>query len=384
MNFLLQMIGRATLNATGIRLTPGQLMWKAATTAATERNFSGALQAYQKYAEMRGGHRSTGELLIRGHLHLAVREYAEAGHYFSAGIARLHGEQEAGSLVWEFSDMAGGADTLPGTRMDENQTNRLERLIDVADAHLRQGRYVRAQESFQQARAMVDTLLAAQAGIVVANAREKGEADAGSARPLVGLAKLGDLLLRMLGRTHLAANVAVGLRERSLRDDLAAWATTGEDVHELLRTEFETMREGVRLNPDHAEMHYRLGLVARAIGDLETAERAFRRVVQLHPHHLLSASRLAATLLQREKTEAVMPLLAVAFAVPAETLKRYEGLAEAAGDRPAFERAVVRLCHDVGGKSNCRSVRANLAFALGELGLLDEERAAWREMVSTP
>ena len=276
--------------------------------------------------------------------------------------------------------MTGGTDNR--TRMDENHTNRLERMIDAADAHLRQGRYVRAQESFQRARAMVDTLLAAQAGIIVADARENGEAEAGSARPLVGLAKLGDLLLRMLGRTHLAANVAVGLRERSLRDDLAPWATTGENVDDLLRGEFEALREGARLNPDHAEMHYRLGLVARAIGDLQTAEQAFTRVVQLNPHHLLSASRLAATLLQREKKEAVMPLLAVAFAVPAETLKRYEGLAEAASDRPAFERAVVRLCHDLGGRANGKSVRANLAFALGEVGLLDEERAAWREVAS--
>ncbi len=126
-------------------------------------------------------------------------------------------------------------------------------------------------------------------------------------------------------------------------------------------------------------MHYRLGLVARAIGDCKAAERAFARVIQLHPHHVLSAARLAATLLQADRPEAVMPLLAVAFAIPQQTLTNYEQLASTVSDGRSFDRAVARLCQDLGEHANHSTVRANLAFALGELGLLDEEHAAWRE-----
>ncbi len=196
------------------------------------------------------------------------------------------------------------------------------------------------------------------------------------------LAKLGDLLLRMLARTHLAANVARGLRSRDLREDLAPWATTSHSVDQLLEGEYEPLRKNTAAHAGHAESNYRLGLVARALGHLDEAAAAFTKVLNVHPHHVLSAGLLAATLVQLGRGEAAMPLLAVAFAVPAQTLERYHNLALASQDRAGFDRAVEHLCRDVGAEGGRAVVKANLAFALNEMSLLDDERAAWREPVA--
>ena len=238
--------------------------------------------------------------------------------------------------------------------------------------------------------------------MIVADARHSGDptpdSTAANLKPLLALTNLGDLLLRMLARTHLASNVAAGLRERALRDDLATWATTGADVNELLRSECTLLLESTKQNPDHAEMHYRLGLVARTLGDRTTAQRAFTRVLQLHPHHVLSAARLAATLLQTDQPKAVMPLLAIAFTLPPQTLRNYQQLATTVSNSRTFDRAVDRLCHDLTtsnanntspnsaphrAPANPTTIRANLAFALAELGLLDDHHATWRELTPT-
>jgi tetratricopeptide (TPR) repeat protein len=378
MNFLLHLIGTTQRDAV-LRPTPRQFLAKKVCREALAGNFPAAAEACDELAHIPGRQTVT-EPLIRGHLRLLAKDYPAAAHFFSAGVARLNATQS--SCVSEFSHMFASTEDAPavtGSAAREGSTSRLERLIDSADVYFRQGRYVRAIELFQRARALLDTLLSAHAGMIVADARIAGHPAPESAKPLVALANLGDLLLRMLARTHLAANVAAGLRHRSLRDDLAPWATRGSDADELLRGEFALLVESAKQNPDHAELHYRLGLVARAVGDRATAESAFTQVIQLHPHHVLSAARLAATLLQANQFDAVMPLLAAAFAVPPQTLRNYEQLAQTISDGRSFDRAVARLCHDLGDHPNAPTVRANLAFALSELGLLDEERAAWRE-----
>jgi tetratricopeptide (TPR) repeat protein len=391
MNFLLHLIGK-TQHDVALRPTPRQSLLHVACREALAGNFAEAARAADQLAHL-PGHRHVTEPLLRAHLHLAAHDAAAAAHHFAAGIAGLNDAQHSrNSCVLEFTPM------LTTDTPRHGNTTRLEQLIDSADEHLRQGRYIRATELFQHARTLLDTLLSAQAGMIVADARLSGSSnpDSAAATPLVALANLGDLLLRMLARTHLASNLAAGLRERSLRDDLAPWATTGADVDELLRSECALLLESTKQNPDHAEMQYRLGLVARALGDRTTARRAFTRVLQLHPHHILSAARLAATLLQTDQPEAVMPLLAIAFTIPAPTLRNYQQLATTVANSRTFDRAVDRLCHDLTTNASTTTnnglrptpptpatLRANLAFALAELGLLDEQHATWREPAPT-
>jgi tetratricopeptide (TPR) repeat protein len=309
-----------------------------------------ALNAFRVLASEDEG--AIADTLTRAHLHLALCEYAAAFNCFTGALSRL----------------------------EHTPLMTLEMLMASADEQLKKCRYVRAAQLLQQARGAVDMLLAAHAGLAVTAARMTGStiSPPGSLLPL---AKLGDLLLRMLARTHLASNLAESLRARQLRHDLAPWATSSASITNLLMAEFEQLQKAARHQRCHAELHYRLGLVARTLGESRVAAGAFSRVLSLHPHHVPSATRLAATYLQLGQKEPVFPVLAVAFAVPLNILQQYAGLADAA-QSGAFDRAAERLSLNLDEPVEARAaVKANLAFALGELGLLDAVRAEWREDV---
>jgi tetratricopeptide (TPR) repeat protein len=353
MNFLLHMIGIPYRTSGGLRPSGNERLRATAASSAARGNLHEALHAYRLLATESKG--SISDTLIRAHLHLAVCEYAAAAEFFSTAVNRLEDPPRLG----------------------------LEKLIDAADGHLRQSRYVLAAAFLQRARTSVDTLLAGHAGLAVANARLAGST-AVAPGSLVPLAKLGDLILRMLARTHLACNLADSLRRRQLRHDLAPWATTGGSIENLLQEEFEQLQIAAKQHRSHAELHYRLGLVARTLGRNDAAVAAFSRVLSLHPHHVASAVRLAATHLQLRQKGPVFPLLAVAFAAPPNVLQQYANLADAAQSR-AFDRTADFLSQKL-DEPAARSqadvtVKANLAFALGELGLLDSARAEWREAI---
>jgi tetratricopeptide (TPR) repeat protein len=353
MNFLLHMLGQPYRSAAILRPSGNDRLRAAAASAAARGKLDDALDHYRLLASENDG--TIADTLIRAHLHLAVNEYAPAFNCFSAALNRL----EHPPLLT------------------------LEALMETADEQLKKSRYVRAADLLQRARGAVDMLLAAHAGLAVATARLSGST-ACAPGSIVPLAKLGDILLRMLARTHLASNLAKSLRQRRLRHDLAPWATSSSSISNLLLAEFEQLQAATVQRRCHAELHYRLGLVARTLGESQVAVKAFSRVLSLHPHHIPSAGRLAATYLQLGQKEPVFPLLAVAFAVPPNILQQYAGLADAAQSR-SFDGAAERLSRHldeatVGGGDEARTtVKANLAFALGELGLLDAVRAEWRE-----
>ncbi len=350
MNFLLHMIGQAhhhTLTE-GERPTRRHTLLRRAVLQAAGGHFAEAITCRQQLEGDSPLHH-----FILGHLHLCSHNFAAAHSAFTQGM----------SLI------------------DAAAPDALEQGIDGADAHLRAGRYVRAAAEFQNARNTIDNQLAANAGLILATARLQTTLPPAVEimAPLLSLAKLGDLLLRMLARTHLAANVAQNLRDRDLREDLAPWATTRHNVDHLLQAEFDALQRVCLASPDHAENNYRLGLLARALHRPEAAAEAFTRVINIHPHHVLAAARLAATLVELHRADAALALLAVAFTIPAATLLQYHRLATTAHDHKAFEKTAAALCAAQSYPADRATLKANLAFALGEMGLLDAQLAPWTE-----
>jgi tetratricopeptide (TPR) repeat protein len=247
-------------------------------------------------------------------------------------------------------------------------------LLGAAQRKLREGRFARAIELLQRARALIDVLLSAEGGQLVAAA---GAGQEKSGRGLDALVRLNDSTLRLLARVHLARGVAGGLREKRLRDDLAGWATTGRNVAELLETEYRRLSGLSGRWVGHAELGYRLGLLARATGRMAEAVKAFGRVLNVHPHHVASAAMLTVS---RPTME--LGVLRAAMSVHPETIKTFGSFAQTAAvdDGRRLEQFVGRNSRGTGGCQGAQ-VRANLAFALAELGMLDEQRAEWREEV---
>jgi hypothetical protein len=213
---------------------------------------------------------------------------------------------------------------------------------------------------------MIDLLLVAEAGLALAQGSMKGV--------FAALTRFSDLTLRLLSRAELSRQVAGSLRRRQLNDKLASWATSDKSVADLLNGEFKRLSQLAAQTPAHAETAYRLALVASASGRGREAVATFGRVLTLHPHHMNSAVRLASLLRGTARDSECVPILHRALLIPASTMKLFADLSTAAGD--AQFDASAALFSDAAGSG---TARANLAFALSELGMLDESRETWRE-----
>ena len=107
-----------------------------------------------------------------------------------------------------------------------------------------------------------------------------------------------------------ARRLHLGLRRRDLEERLeragnAAVTGTG-DALDSAETDLETV---LAAEPDLWEAHFAIGLIARRRGDAGSAERAFRRVLELWPEQPDALHELGVALLMAERTGDAVPVL---------------------------------------------------------------------------
>jgi tetratricopeptide (TPR) repeat protein len=329
-NFLLYMIGRGSMPM-GIRPGRRELLLAAGASHAADGRYAAALDSYRTLAE--GSDGNAMDELICGHLHFVMGEVDEAALCFISGAARLQ---------------------------EDERFPQIQRLLARSSAHLTRGEFKGATGVVVQARALMEALLAAEAGIMLCG----GQADA--VRQMI---HWSDLTLRLLTRIELAAHLAQALEERGLEHAIGLWAITPGYVRSLLVHEFQRLAKKLEGQP-HMEMTYRAGLLARAMGNMRAAADAFERVLGQHPYHVPSAVRLAVRAMETGGEDEAR--VRAAFLVPGETLRLFGQLAMVAGrERGKLEGLVAHSFCD-GGVD-----RANLSFALSELGM--PEHGEWAE-----
>jgi hypothetical protein len=149
------------------------------------------------------------------------------------------------------------------------------------------------------------------------------------------------------------------------------------DVDLLLSAEYQRLSRVLAIHWNHAELRYRLGLLARAIGRADAAERHLRGVLAVHPHCVPAAARLGSMMLTRGRP--VDELIDQAIVIAPPTLQSHYALAMKSQHAAAFDKAIVQIEQ---GDKKASDPRANIAFALGMLGLLDEELCEWKNAVA--
>jgi hypothetical protein len=340
MNLLLYMLGRAFQTAPALRPTPRQTALVRAAHAAARDNLTAALDIYRTLADSQVA--TTLDILICGHLLLIHHEPLEARLCFAEGITRLY---------------------QPGV---DDAATALERLLEEANEYLNRGNPELAAVTIRRARTLLEVLLAAESGLLLATNGHIEDT------PLAVLSGLGNLTLRLLVRARFAGTLVSSLRARRLHADFAP-RMTADHLQSVLCHEESRLAELAARYPDHAEVQYRLGLVAGAAAHGGQAVGAFRTVLALHPYHVSSAVRLAAA-----DPAVGLPLLRQAFAVPGETLHLFAALAHAAGDARNLDRVMNCFCA-AAPQGDPTAARGNIAFALSELALLTEAQQSWRE-----
>jgi tetratricopeptide (TPR) repeat protein len=315
-----------------------------------------------------------------GHLLMLAGRNAEACDVLGHCVDVI--EHEEGGYMVEQADALLECLEAPAdvpAKAQQPGVDRVQTLTRRGLSYLTRGRFVRATQLFEDAMGLVDSLLVTHGEWLLAQSKaEDGNLPAHLAETVISLAQLSDLLLQYLARTKLASNLAEALREKQLRHDLASWATGCQEVQNLLQIERSRLGQLSAQHPNHAELQYRLGLCSRASGHLEDAVRAFGRTLAIEAHHAACGVRLAATLLQLHRADQVLPVLERTFALDQCEAERYYALGVASTDAAKFDRAVNGLARDLGLKFDQQDVKANLALALGMLGIKDSQKDAWR------
>ena len=145
------------------------------------------------------------------------------------------------------------------------------------------------------------------------------EARLGLARALVAAADHDaavtelDALLRIEQAGENAAHarrLRLGVRRRDLEERLERAgnaAVTGPD--DALAGAHDELERIIEAEPTLWEAHFALGLIARRRGDAGSAERAFRRVLELWPEQPDALHELGVALLMAERTGDALPML---------------------------------------------------------------------------
>jgi tetratricopeptide (TPR) repeat protein len=197
--------------------------------------------------------------------------------------------------------------------------------------------------------------LQAQRGVPRPGPRESGARLSGYF-PAVGVVN------RPRGRCHSAGT------EASPRDE------------DLLRESIRRHRQGLLRAPEHADLHYRHGLLLRQAGEYEGAIEAFRDAVRINPHYAKALIKLGICLKETGQTEEAIAVFKQALLLDNRYVDVHYQLGLLFAQRNRFELAVEEFEQAVSGNARNTAFRANLALALQNIGMLDRAAATWRSI----
>lgn len=271
------------------------------------------------------------------------------------------------------------AATLQYERAAQISPDYLEANVKLGTQHLRAGRFEQASQWFSTALELNDRLLSAYVGIGVAQHASGRTAEALSSFEMArNIEPNSTLLFSEVARMHLKA--AAG--QQSGRFILGSTPTvekdTPEHVTDLLSQQIQRVRDAITQNPNHADLHYRLGLLLRNRGQLDDAIASFRQAATINPTYMKALIKLGLALSEADQTEEAIDVFKQATDVRPDYVDLHYQIGLLFVQRNQFEMAVEHFEQAVSGNPGNVAFQANLALSLQNMGLIDRAQATWQ------
>ena len=252
----------------------------------------------------------------------------------------------------------------------------LEAAVKLGTQHLRMGRFCEAAANFNQAVEINDQLITAYVGLGVAqkySGREEASAD--TLELAAALEPNTNLLFAEMARLQLKVALAQKAQKEFLpeQDDKSS-----REMDQLLDLQIERHRQGLRENPNHADLHYRYGLLLRGKGRNDEAIKCFRQALEINPSYIKAKIKLGISLRDRGDLDEGIEQLCQALEIKPEYADLHYKLALMYCDRIQFALAVEHFELALDENPDNTNIHANLALALQNMGLIDRARASWR------
>lgn len=260
----------------------------------------------------------------------------------------------------------------------------LEANVKLGTQFLKIGRHQDAARWFSFALEINDRLLAAYVGIGVAqNAAGRRDEAVASFDMARNIEPNSTLLFSEVARMQLkaaageAANsyLSVSPQTQTLAEPGASVETQRAD---LLSQQIDRLRGAIEAQPNHADLHYRLGLLLRNRGQIEDAVIAFRSAVEINPSYMKALIKLGLSLSELDQTDEAIEVLARATELKPDYADLHYRLGLIFAQRHQFELAIEHYEQAVEGNPQNVAFQANLALALQNMGLIDRANASWQ------
>ncbi len=273
----------------------------------------------------------------------------------------------------------------------ELNPDHLEATVKIGTCHLRKGEFVEAAKWFGRAVELNDQTVNAYIGLGVAqqamgelNGAETSFQSAAAAEPNSGV------LFSEVARLQLKASAAQ-YREEALLDLGASPSpqagggvtSTGlKNVETIILAQIEHLRRTLIEHADHADLHYKLGILLRHTGDIEGAASAFREALSINPRYLKAINKLGLALRELGEDDEAADLFRRGLDLDPHEAELHYQLGLLFADRENFASAVESFQHACEVCPDEVEFHAHLALALQNMGLLDRAAAAWETLLA--
>jgi len=263
----------------------------------------------------------------------------------------------------------------------EVQPGYLEAMVKLGTHHLICARWEQAAETFHQAADLNDRVLANYVGMGVAQAAGGNQAQAVNSFELAGAVEPNStLLLTEMARLQLKAAAADEFVRNFQKDELPPDEPIGLDRDDLLGRQTAVHAEQVRRHPRHADLRYRYGVLLRASGNLGEAMGQFAQAVEINPTYVQAVIKLGITQQELGLTDEAVETFKRALELRPEYVDLHYRLGLLFTDRRRFEEAVQHMEQAAAGAPDNEQIRASVALALQNMGLMDRAAATWRSL----
>ncbi|MBU0640507.1 MAG: tetratricopeptide repeat protein [Planctomycetes bacterium] len=262
----------------------------------------------------------------------------------------------------------------------EFQPTFLEATVKLGTQHLRQRRLVDAAHAFNRAVELNDRLITAFVGLGVSQDAAGREHEAQATFDLAAsLEPNSTLLFSETARLQLQNEAERNRPELDLTD---ADTIDGLGNDELLADALRRHRQALLRTPNHADLHYRHGLLLRQLGEFEEAIQAFRDAVAINPNYAKALIKLGICLKESGETDEAIEVFRRALTLDSSFVDVHYQLGLLFAQRNRFDLAAEEFELAVAGNMDSVSFRANLALALQNIGMVDRAASTWRSICS--
>ena len=263
----------------------------------------------------------------------------------------------------------------------------IEAALRLGTLHLRHGRYAQAESWFAQAIDLNDRVIEALVGLGVTQEALGRHRDAlATFQTAAGAEPNSTQLFAETARIHLSA-AAARQADRYLAPRVLAGVqddpgviVQAEAFGSVFTDQIAMLRGAVRLHPNHADLHYRLGMLLRQAGDVEGAIDAYHRAVSINPDYVDARLKLGIALRERGHDDAAIDCFKQALSIDPEAVRLHYELGLIFADRAMWDRAVDHFEQAAESQPSNVEFQAHLALSLQNMGLIERAELCWQTL----